>query len=268
MIRFLLIACIISLLAMPSAAHEPGKAHYIANEGLLITQGDTKILFDPFSASGFGTYAEPTEAVVKAMMTAQPPFDGVDAVFISHAHGDHFDADDMIAYLTAQPTTKLIAPMQAIELMQKDPQWDEALSPRITSINMDYGQAPQTLTFGDITATAVRIPHAGWPAPRRASVQNMVYRVTLGDKTTVMHMGDADVNPDHYTPFTTHWKALRTQTGFPPYWFLGSEKGQTILKDINISHAIGIHVPIIVPNDLKISGTDYFSVAGETRTIK
>jgi len=36
---------------------------------------------------------------------------------------------------------------------------------------------------------------------------------------------------------------------------------------MNIDKSIGVHVPLEVPQDLKDSGQDYFSVSGETREI-
>lgn len=244
------------------------QAHYIANAGVMAVSGTTKVLFDPFTATGYNTYLEVPDAKRDMLVAGGAPYDDIDAVFISHAHGDHFDAGDMIAFMSAQSKVRLILPAQALEMMQKDLSWDAGVMPRITSIDMEYGDAPQAVSIGGITATAVRIPHAGWPDPRRAALENMVYRVSLDGGTTVMHLGDADVNDDHYAPFHDHWHAKTTDTAFPPYWFFGSEDGQAILKDrLNAKRSIGVHVPLDVPQNLKDSGHDYFSVSGETREI-
>ena len=249
-------------------AQAHAEAHYIANAGVMAVSGTTKVVFDPFTATGYNTYLEVPDTKRDMLVAGAAPYDDIDAVFISHAHGDHFDAGDMIAFMNAQTKALLILPAQALEMMQKDPNWDAGVGPRITAINMDYGDAPIELTIGDITASAVRIAHAGWPAPRRVALQNIVYRVSLDSGTTVMHMGDADVNDVHYAPFDDHWQKEITDTAFPPYWFLGSEEGRAILKDrLNTKHSIGVHVPLKLPQDLKDSGQNYFSVSGETREI-
>ena len=153
-------------------------------------------------------------------------------------------------------------------MMKKDQDWDEALQARMRVVDMEAGDAPQTITIGDITATAVRIPHAGWPAPKRAAIQNMVYRVTLKDDATVIHMGDADPRRQHFIPHKEHWAERRTDTAFPPYWFLTSLQGRNILEDdMNVAKSIGVHVPLKIPAELKESGQDYFSKPGETRKI-
>jgi len=244
------------------------QAQYIANEAILISHGETKIMFDPLPLSGFDVYPETPKADIAQMMKGEGAYAGIDAVFISHAHTDHFSAVAMISYLTAQPDVKLVAPQQALEMMQKDANWSEDLRARMSIINLEAGDAPETISIGDIKATAVRIPHAGWPAPARAAVQNMVYRVTLGDGATVMHMGDADPRRQHFIPHKAHWAEKRTDSAFPPYWFLTSSQGRNILSDdMNVANSIGIHVPLKVPADLKESGQDYFSVGGETREI-
>jgi|GEM_PF-45365 len=244
------------------------EAQYIANEAILVSYGETKVLFDPLPLSGFGVYPETPQSDIAKMMKGEGEYKGVDAVFISHAHRDHFSAIAMITYLTAQPDVHLVAPKQALEMMQADAKWDEALLGRMTLLDMEDGDAPETITIDDIKATAVRIPHAGWPAPARAAVQNMVYRVTLGDGATVMHMGDADPRRQHFIRHKEHWASKRTDSAFPPYWFLTSMQGRNILSDdMNVAKSIGIHVPIKVPTDLKESGQDYFSVPGEMREI-
>ncbi len=243
-------------------------AQYIANEAVLITHGDSKIMFDPLPLSGFGVYPEPSFADTAKMMSGQGEYAGVDAVFISHAHRDHFSSAKMIAYLTSNPDVRLVAPKQALEMMQADKSWDETLQSRMTIIDMEAGDAAKDITIGDIKASAVRIPHAGWPAPKRAAVQNMVYRVTLDDGVTVIHMGDADPRRQHFIPHKTHWEAKRTDTAFPPYWFLTSAAGRYILEnEMNVAKSIGIHVPLEIPDDLKNSGQDYFSESGETREL-
>ena len=244
------------------------QAHHIANAAVLISEGETKIMFDPLPLSGFGVYPETPQSDIAQMMAGEGNYAGIDAVFISHAHSDHFSAAAIIAYMTAQPDVTLVAPRQALDMMKKDQDWDEALQARMRVVDMEAGDAPQTITIGDITATAVRIPHAGWPAPKRASIQNMVYRVTLNDDATVIHMGDADPRRQHFIPHKEHWDETRTDSAFPPYWFLTSSQGRYILSDeINVEKSIGVHVPLEIPQELKDSGQDYFSKSGETREI-
>ena len=87
-------------MAAPAIAHDThADATYMANEAVLVVQGDTKIMFDPFFAKGFNNYQLVPADMKAKVMGQSAPFDGIDAVFVSHVHGDHFDAFETIAYL-------------------------------------------------------------------------------------------------------------------------------------------------------------------------
>ncbi len=256
------IACLTSLTAF---AHEPGEARYIANEAVMVTHGETKILFDPLPITGFGTYPDVPEADKKAMMAGEAPYDGVDAVFISHAHRDHFSAEDMNKYMSTHSEIRLIAPQQAVDMMREAPGWENNFNQRIAGLNIEFGAAPVEVHMDGLDSTGVRIPHAGWPG--RANVENIVYRVTLDDQITVSHMGDADINPDHYRPFEKLWDQKPIDLAMPPYWIYMDPDGPEVLEMMNVRDSVGIHVPIQVPVPLITSGADYFSESGDTRTI-
>lgn len=263
------------LVGAPAGAHDqkPAEpyARYIANEGVLVVDGDTKILFDPLFHDSYGQYRLPSAADRAAMMAGAPPFDGVDLVFVSHAHGDHFDAADLNAYLAANRGAILVAPAQAVAQLRSAAGWDDALAARIRNIRLALGDPPAELSLNGVDISATRIPHAGWP--NRAEVENLVYRVSLSAAATVMHLGDADANDGHYAPYAAHWAQRETHMGFPPYWFFGSTEGLAILKDrLRMKRAVGVHVPARVPSGLAAAreqtGVDFFAEPGEIRTIE
>lgn len=168
-------------------------AHYLGNEGLLLVDGHQKILFDPFFHKDFNQYQSVPKDIIDKIHRGQSPYDNISAIFISHAHDDHFTAKTVAQYLSNFPHVKLVAPQQAID----------KLAPFIKQINQE-NLIPVDLAFGDaawrkqidgLNIGAVRIPHAGWPG--RADVQNIVFRVSFEQGATVMHMGDADPNDVH-----------------------------------------------------------------------
>ncbi len=243
-----------------------GSVTYLGNTGLLVDHGEQQVMFDPFFHSHFGQYQLVPEATRTAIFSAEPPFDSIEMILISHAHGDHFDAKDVVQYLTKQPATKLLAPTQAVNELQAIAGY-EAIKKQVTGIDLAYGDEPIELNFPGIEVDVVRIPHAGWPG--RAHVSNLVYRVTLNGQATVMHMGDADPDDTHFKPWASYWEAQVTDQAYPPYWFMLTPDGQDILANrVNATHATGVHVPTRVPEALKHSGADYFSETGTAHTIK
>jgi glyoxylase-like metal-dependent hydrolase (beta-lactamase superfamily II) len=84
------------------------EAFYLANEGVMVSDGDTRILFDPLYPESYGQYLLVPEEMRRALFAGEAPFDGVDAVFISHFHGDHFSPGDVLALMQAQADIALL----------------------------------------------------------------------------------------------------------------------------------------------------------------
>ena len=64
-------------------AHESaGAARYLGNEGVLVTLGEVKVLFDAFYADSYGSYVLVSESDREKLMNDKPPFDGIDAIFV------------------------------------------------------------------------------------------------------------------------------------------------------------------------------------------
>jgi len=268
MFRILVLICVMPLLAHAAYAHSeaPTQTTYLGNEGIMVSDGHTTILFDPLYPNGFGTYQMVPEAMRDDLMGGAAPFENVDAIFISHMHPDHFSVDEVIAYMQAHETVRLFAPTQAVDWMREETE-DEAIFDRVTPVGLERLDAPLSFTEGDLTIDVVRIPHAGWPA--REEVSNLVWRVTMSDGITVMHLGDADPQDEHYAPHADHWMVKHTDAAYPPYWFYMMGEGPQILSTrLNVLSSTGIHVPIKLPQDLFVTGEDFFHKPGETRLIR
>lgn len=251
--------------AHDSIQQHPNTAHYLGNEAVLVSTHSHKILFDPFFHNSHGIYQLVPEDIRQRIFEGQPPFDKINLVFVSHAHEDHFDAKDTLQYLQRFESIHLIAPIQAIEIL-KVLEGYKQVSKRVHSVDLALGDKPWVLNLNDIVIDAVRIPHAGWPG--RADIENIVFRVSLGQDTTVMHLGDADPKVDHYLPYRSHWLEIDTSMAFPPYWFFHSAEGRDILDTyLNTKDQVGVHVPIKIPKVLIQIGRDYFSTPGETRNF-
>lgn len=219
----------------------------------------------------FNTYALVPEEMKAAIMAGEPPYDNIDAIFVSHAHGDHFSDTDTLKYLQNHTEVKLYGPKQAIEQVRFLKPKKQVLD-RLVAFSLQVGDKPKTLSVDNVVIEAVRIPHAGWPG--RANVENLVFRVSVIENSaseqgvTIMHMGDADPDESHFLDHQQHWQKRLTHLALPPYWFYLSDMGKEIVEELlNAQQSVGVHVPVHVPEQLKGSGYDYFSQSGETRTI-
>ena len=245
------------------------RATYLANAGVMIERGDVKILFDPLFRNGYGQYQLVDAETEEALFNGEPPWDGIDAVFVSHHHGDHFSAEVMSRFLDRRRDIHFYGPTQAVAAMVLAGfQLSTYNEERLHSIELDVGSPPVRLLNEEIIVDAVRIPHSGWPTQLR-DVENIAFRVTLDNATTVLHLGDADDNPEHFTKHANHWRERHTDLALPPYWFFMSPQGREILdKHIEPTHSVGVHVPAkpeLRPDSLV--NYDVFTTPGETREI-
>jgi L-ascorbate metabolism protein UlaG (beta-lactamase superfamily) len=243
---------------------------YLANEGVLISHGDTKVVFDPLFDEDFGTYELVPKDLERDLFTGAPPFDGLDAVFVSHHHGDHFSPERMVQLMKARPNLQLFAPRQAIDAMPVNPT-DSDLRSRLHTVAPGQ-EGTFTMVVGDIEVSAVRIPHAGWPT-RNAEIENIVFKVSLGGTATVLHMGDAHTDPTFFDKQADYWAERHMHLALPPYWFFLSNGGKKILDDhIHASETFGVHVPASIPDSPaqypeELRGRTLLSVPGEEKRI-
>ena len=219
-------------------------ATYLANEGVMISAGDVKVLFDPFFHNDYGTYQLVPDKIINAIMSNTAPYNDISVVFVSHAHGDHFAEQDMLTYMFKHPAVQLVAPAQAIAEMQKLAQFDN-IKDRITGIDLAYKDKPisfelevgkansandveinaveinaveingteingteiNSIAVDSIQVDAVRIPHAGWPG--RAEVSNIVYRVTIPMNSEAhLHEQLTFIHMGDADPNDTHFRPL------------------------------------------------------------
>jgi len=272
-LALLLVVSGIALAKAPDSSTATATAQYMANEGLMVVQGETKVVFDPLFRNDYGQYQLLPKAMEEALFAGAPPFDGIDAVFISHYHGDHFSPEELLLLLKAQPAIHLYAPAQAVTgLRSVAGAGDEKVFERITAVELAYKDAPATLEMESLLIEAVRIPHSGWPTGR-LDVENISWRVTLNETTTVLHMGDADPNDVHFAGDAAYWDKRHTHMAFPPYWFFNSTYGPGVLENrIKADHNVGVHVPVSIsktpalrPQELR--DFDLFTEPGEKREI-
>ena len=264
---------LVFLIALSAAAagQETSTVRYLANEGVMIAHGDTKILFDPLFENSYVRYQHVPVSIRDAIFAGIAPYDGVDAVFISHFHGDHFSARDVLRLLQEREEIRLYAPAQAVTEMRKLASSDiESVFDRVTIFDLEYGDAPVFVRTEGLLIEAVHVPHSGWPTAR-TDVQNIAFRITLEDTSTVLHLGDADARLVHFEQDEYFWDERGVDLALPPYWFFRSANGREILEDwVRASHSIGIHVPAEFGEDAstipsELLGEDLFTQPGEGR---
>ena len=264
-----LLAMSLTVAALPARAHDSAQARYLGNEGVLVTQGETKILFDAFYAESFGgQYTLVPSAMEQAMLAGAPPFDGVDAIFVTHIHPDHFNSRKIIAFLRAHPNVRLYAGLDVIgAIYAADVSVNDPLAKRLVAINVARGQPARQFTVQGLEIEAFSIPHNG-----NGPIPHYAFRVTLDKGATVMHLGDSDDDESHYVPYQSAFDSKTTDAAFVPTWLLTSDSGTRVLQQIiRPVQTIAIHADdknrASAPAFRKELGADAFLEPGETRAV-
>ncbi|MEP1421985.1 MAG: MBL fold metallo-hydrolase [Erythrobacter sp.] len=258
-----------------------GQAAAILNAGVMTTHdapdgGSAKFLFDPLYDDHFGSLAELTPELISAIIAGDAPYDEVDAVFVSHAHGDHFSVSQLTKMMDAQDQLVLVIPAQGLERLRGGPDWSADFETRVRPITLENGEASKPFEVAGAKVDAFRSPHAGWPE-RHAQVHNITYRVSVADEieagkvarvSRVMHLGDADPAAQHFSALEDLLQAQRTGLAIVPFWFTRADDPSALSNQtLNAQTMVAVHVPVDVPEDLKTGKWAYFSKVGEVLEI-
>ena len=269
-----LFAAVVALaLSASLPAHErTATAHYLANAGVVVTQGETQVAFDPLFRNDFNRYDRVPEHLERALTGGEPPFDSIDAVFISHYHEDHFEPSLLLDWAEAHTSLHVYASVQAIEAILAVRDAEDTVRERLHAISLQPGDPPWQIISGDLLIEVVRIPHAGWPT-RMTDVENLAFRVTLSDETTVVHLGDSDDDEAHFFEQAEHWESRHLHLALPPFWFFLGEEGRHVVDEfLDADVTVGVHAPADMPDGAlnrpdNLDDRDVFTEPGETRSI-
>lgn len=116
------VALLLMVPLTPVLAEQPDRppltVTYVGNEGFLVESGGKKVLIDAlFGGFEADWCVVPPDSIVNLMSTAQPPFDDIDIVAITHAHADHFNPEIGTAHMQNNADGIMICPPQVTDRM-------------------------------------------------------------------------------------------------------------------------------------------------------
>jgi L-ascorbate metabolism protein UlaG (beta-lactamase superfamily) len=231
--------------APPSAAEGPKaplELAYVANMGVLVTSGETKVLIDALFDKPNPDYRAPAPEALDRIMKGAAPFDGVDLVLVTHDHPDHFDAGLAVRYLEAFPEAALLAPADAVEAMRgAAPDWAR-IGPRVTAVGLKVGEK-RSLNIKGVAVTACRTLHSG----DRDAPMNLMFDLEI-DGRRVWHEGDPNGRCDIFQAFGL--KGARLDLAVVHFWYpLEPNCARFLQEDIDVEHIALGHLPIRLEGD-------------------
>jgi L-ascorbate metabolism protein UlaG (beta-lactamase superfamily) len=139
-------------------AQHDARVYYVANEGFLVETGGKKILMDGLFGGFKASWCDVPSPETRALLeNAKPPFDGIDVAFVSHRHLDHFTADIVVSYLSANQKCMLVCPMQIRQALSVHKDF-EKIRDRIIAATPGFG-SDTSIAIGDIAMKIYRLEH-------------------------------------------------------------------------------------------------------------
>jgi L-ascorbate metabolism protein UlaG (beta-lactamase superfamily) len=181
------------LAGVGSAAAQPLQVTYVGNAGFLVQMGKKKILIDGCFRGFAGSYLLPQEIQDK-LAKAEPPFDGIDLILATHAHGDHFDSELVRRHLQSSPKAVFASTRQATAPLMD-------LRGRVLTFEASRGKADRREVAG-IHVEALYLPH-GAPAAGKPEILNYGYVVSVGG-FSFFHTGDIDPSQVTFEEFRAY----------------------------------------------------------------
>ena len=248
-------------LAPPALADDPVELTFIANEGVMIHQGETRVLIDALTWNSYdGTYALASDEARTAMINGLPPFDGIDALLFTHIHGDHSDASAAVEFLAGNPDAKVAASVQITAAMAAAPGGsDPDIAGRIVTVPLSADRV------GPEAILQLPAVEGAWLF-HREGVDNITWHLEIGG-VSVLHLGDTQ---PQLADFST-WDGVAFDVILYPYWFALMPRGQAFLASRPEARAIAFHIPAAT-TALQIrqalGEAEYLHTEGETLILR
>ena len=129
-------------------------------------------------------YAFPPDALLKSLETAQPPYDRLQLILVSHVHLDHFDPVSVGLHLQNNKSAILVSSDQIADGVKKEFGAYGEIEPRIKRVAYEWRKGV-ALNIGGIDLKVLGLRHGG---PKFGWVQNLGYVASLNVRK-ILHIG-------------------------------------------------------------------------------
>jgi len=184
---------LLTIIAVSSYAQaNRAEVTYIGNAGFLINIGDKKILIDALFRGFEGSYELPEE-VQEKLTLAQAPFDDVDLILVTHAHGDHIDPAMVIQHMQNNPDAIFASTKQLVDALNAADTLD-VFKERSIAFDPIKGES-EIKDISDISIETFYFPHGP-----DARIINIGFLISVNG-LTVFQTGDADFDQFTFNEF-------------------------------------------------------------------
>ena len=209
----------------------------LANGGVLIDDGITRVMIDGLVVEPYAIYAGLPAAAAEDFEQATGTFGGIDLALASHRHHDHNQPAFACEFLQESEGTRLVTSAEVIGLMREKCRAFATSSDRVVAIDPQPG-APVVLEEGDVRVTVFRLSHG---KRKYANIENFAHLVEAGG-VRLLHVGDAAMDPAAFEQ--AGLSGLQVDVAFIPVWFFQPGPGEAVVNAyMDAPRKIAVQVP-------------------------
>lgn len=209
----------------------------LANEGVILSDGKTRIMIDGMVVEPYSIYGGLDEAAAADFSRASGAFAGIELALSSHRHHDHNQPRFACQFLRASLRTEFVSSPQVLGLMREKCRQPLTTEPRIREIAPQYGQ-PEVLQHGEVKITVFPLSHG---TRKFAKIQNYGHLVEMGGMK-ILHIGDAAMDPADFRK--AGMDQVKLDVAFIPFWYFKPGPGPEVIDQfLDASLKVAVHIP-------------------------
>jgi L-ascorbate metabolism protein UlaG (beta-lactamase superfamily) len=210
---------------------------FLANSGFFLESGRYSVLIDAFLREPSDIFAGLPEQVYKQLVNAQPPFDDLTIVLVSHDHPDHVQMRGLEKYLGKNAMSVLWASPEVVQSLQAHARDFGTIQRRIRPIPTAKN-AIQEIVHEEMSIGFMQLEHRGKPGEE---ILNLGHLIEMGG-VKILHVGDAMPTVENFAPYG--FAKMGIDVAIVPYWFFNQAKGVRVLQEeIKPKTVVVCHVP-------------------------
>jgi L-ascorbate metabolism protein UlaG (beta-lactamase superfamily) len=209
----------------------------LANEGVLVSDGDTRIMIDGLVTEPYSIYGGLPQRAAAQLESATGPFDAVDLALVSHRHHDHNQPGPACRFMQAADATRLATSAQVIGLMREKCRSFMTTSERVRKIAPTRDSATE-LVSGSAQVRVFPLSHG---RRKYAKIQNFGHLLKLGG-VTLLHVGDAAMDPADFE--LAGLEGVSLDVAFIPFWYFQPGPGLAVVERfLDAALKVAVHIP-------------------------
>ena len=235
--KAIILFLLVSYISVSSYAQQKKvEVTYVGNSGFLLNIGDKKILIDALFKGFKGNYNLP-QKIQDKLTLAQAPFDDVDLILVTHAHGDHVNPDMVRKHLQNNPKAIFVSTQQMVNALN-------GFTDRCIAFNPTKEKS-ESKVINDISIETFYLPHGP-----DSKIINIGFLVSVNG-VTFFQSGDADFEQFTFDQFRSlRLPERKIDLLFIQHYYLrGDSLNDKFVKDaIGGRYIIPIHYHFTTPS--------------------